>query len=116
MLERLRRLAKGRRGKQVNKQIRYLEGHLEHMNYATPRDQKLPIGSGIVESAVRRVLNLRFKSASTCWRVDHLEPLLYLRAIEKSGRWDDFMTAWLESTHWLRPMEPAKQPQIRLAA
>jgi len=86
------------------------------MNYAALRDRKLPIGSGIVESAVRRVLNLRFKSASTCWRTDHLEPLLYLRAIAKSGRWDDFMRAWLDHAHWLQPEDPVVLPPSRMAA
>jgi len=116
VIERLRPLARGRRGRRVNKELRYLEGHLDHMDYAALRDQKLPIGSGVVESAVRRVLNLRFKSASTCWRTDHLEPLLYLRAIAKSGRWDDFMSAWLDRMHWLQPENSATQPQSRLAA
>ena len=116
VLERLRPMARGRRGRRVNKELRYLEGHLEHMNYAALRDRKLPIGSGIVESAVRRVLNLRFKSASTCWRTDHLEPLLYLRAIAKSGRWDDFMRAWLDHAHWLQPKDPVVLPPSRMAA
>jgi len=61
VIERLRALARGRRGKKVNKEIRYIEGHLDHMRYAELRADKVPIGSGVVESAVRRVLNLRFK-------------------------------------------------------
>ena len=98
----------------INKEVRSLEGHLEDMHYAALREQKLPIGPWIVESAVRRVL--RFKSVSTCWRTDHLKPLLYLRAIAQAGRWDDFMTAWLDHTHWLQPQHPARQPHSRLAA
>jgi len=103
VIEHLRKLARGRRGRKVNKEISYLEGHLDHMRYAELRAKKVPIGSGVVESAVRRILNLRFKSASMCWRPDHLEPLLYLRAILKAGRWDDFMAARLEGRHWLTP-------------
>jgi hypothetical protein len=103
VVARLRTLARGRRGRKVNKEIRYLEGHLDHMRYAELRAEKVPIGSGVVESAVRRVLNLRFKAASMCWRQDHLAPLLYLRAIMKAGRWDDFMRAQLAGRHWLSP-------------
>ena len=65
------------------------------------RAQALPIGSGVVESAVRRVVNLRFKSASMFWREDHLEPLLALRALLKSGRWEDFIQAEQQNRFWL---------------
>jgi hypothetical protein len=108
VIERLRLLAKGRRAAKVNKEIRYLEGHLEHMRYAELRAAKVPIGSGVVESAIRRVLNQRFKSASTCWRVDHLGPLLSLRATLKSGRWDDVMLALLQRRHWLASEDQAQ--------
>lgn len=99
----LRALARGRRGRKVNREADYLERHLPHMRYAEMRAVKLPIGSGIVESAVRRVINLRFKSASMCWRSDHLLPLLYLRAIAKAGRWDQFIRAQAQGHHWLQP-------------
>lgn len=104
VVDRLSTLAKGRRAKTVNKEIRYLKGHLDHMHtrYAEMRAAKVPIGSGVVESAVRRVLNLRFKSASRCWSIDHLLPLMYLRALLKSGHWDHAMVAQLERRHWLR--------------
>jgi hypothetical protein len=102
----LRTLARGRRAHAVNAEADYLERHLEHMRYAELRVLTLPIGSGIVESAVRRLINLRFKSASMCWRTDHLLPLLYLRAILKAGRWDAFVLASLQGKHWLTPGAP----------
>ena len=73
------------------------------MRYAKWRAEKVPIGSGVVESAVGRVLNLRFKSATMNWRPDHLPSLLYLRALLKSGRWDDFMAGLLAHRHWMQP-------------
>jgi len=107
---RLSSLARGRRGRKVNKEIRYLDDHLDHMRYAEWRAANVPIGSGVVESAVRRVLNLRFKSASACWRPDHLEALLYLRALLKAGRWNDFMHSLLAGHHWLLPTEAVGHP------
>jgi hypothetical protein len=101
VIEELRPLAKGRRGKKINKEIAYLEKHLEHMEYWRLRKEKLPIGSGIVESTVRRIVNLRFKSASMCWLEERLESLLYLRAILKSGRWDDAVRGRLTNSHFL---------------
>ena len=103
VIEQLRLLCRGRRGRLIQQKIRYLLNHIESMRYAELRAQNLPVGSGVVESAIRRVLNLRFKSASMCWRADHLEPLLYLRAILKSGRWDHFFAGLLLGRHWLEP-------------
>lgn len=112
VIARLRALARGRRGRSVNREANHLAKHVGHMRYAALRAAKLPIGSGIVESTVRRVINLRFKGASRCWRTDHLMPLLYLRAILKAGRWDAFMVAWLERRHWLDP-GTAADPRAR---
>jgi hypothetical protein len=101
VIERLSKLARGRRGKRVNREIRYLRKHVEHMRYAEWRAANVPIGSGVVESAIRRVINLRFKAASTFWREDHLAALLCLRCALKAGRWDEFMLASIRGQYWL---------------
>jgi hypothetical protein len=108
VVQRLKELARGRRAAKINKEINHLDKHLEHMHYSRLRTENLPIGSGVVESAIRRVVNLRFKSASQCWAPKNPEPLLYLRALCKSGRWDQFLEALLERRHWL---EPTSTPQ-----
>lgn len=115
VIAKLRGFAKGRRGKAVNKKIAYLAGHQEagRLRYSELRSLKVPIGSGIVESTVRRVVNLRFKSASQCWCEEtakgdrRLEGLMYLRAILKSGRWDDAMAAHLAGRHFLGMVTPS---------
>jgi hypothetical protein len=113
VIERLRSLARGRRGKQVNKEIAYLEKHLSHMDYAALRRRAVPIGSGVVESGIRRVVNLRFKSAGMSWREDHLCPLLYLRAILKAGHWTDFIHAHLDERYWLpSALKPRRSADI----
>ena len=48
----------------------------------------MPIGSGSIESAVRRVINLRLKSASTYWLRETAEAMLMLRSYFKAGRWN----------------------------
>jgi hypothetical protein len=115
MIAKLRGFARGQRSKAMNKEIDYLVGHLEagRLRYAELRALALPIGSGVVEATVRRVINLRFKSASQCWCEEtvkgerRLEGLMYLRAILKSDRWDEAMTAQLAGRHFLAPMTPA---------
>ncbi len=76
----------GRRSRAMKKKVSYLVGHRDHLKYASYREAQLPIGSGVVESTARRVINLRFKSASMAWRAEHLEPLLYLRGPRSSSR------------------------------
>lgn len=99
----LKARARGRRAKPINKEIRFLSTYIEHMEYFKHRKASRPIGSGVVESAVRRVINLRFKSASMAWREDNLEPLLYLRAILKAGHWERFILADVHNRHWVDP-------------
>jgi len=45
----------------------------KHMRYEQTRRAGRPLGSGAVESAVRRVVNLRMKGASIVWTEEHAE-------------------------------------------
>jgi hypothetical protein len=56
------------------------------MAYAAARSSQLPIGSGAVESAIRRVINLRVKSNATYWLRENAEAMIRLRAWIKAGR------------------------------
>jgi hypothetical protein len=71
-------------------EIAYLGGHGEegHMDYATYRRRGLPMGSGAIESAIRRVINLRLKGNSLFWEVDNAEGMLQVRGLVLSGRWN----------------------------
>jgi hypothetical protein len=102
MLTQLGLLARGRRAKAIRERLAFLEKHRAHMAYARQSAEQLPMGSGVVESAVRRIINLRFKSASMFWRADHLEPLLQVRALLKSQRWDDAYQASLQGRSWIQ--------------
>jgi hypothetical protein len=71
--------------------INYLERHGEagHLDYATFRRRGLPLGSGAIESAIRRVINLRLKGNSIYWKEGNAEAMLVLRGLVLSGRWPD---------------------------
>ena len=58
------------------------------MKYDLIAANGLPIGSGAMESAIRRVVNLRLKGASIYWLEETAEAMLLLRSFYKSGRWD----------------------------
>jgi hypothetical protein len=70
---------------------RYFAHHAQRMHYQQFRDQHLPCGSGHVESAIRRVINLRLKAPGTFWTRPMAECFLFLRAQLLSGRWDTLL-------------------------
>ncbi|MCB9300750.1 MAG: hypothetical protein H6566_08900 [Lewinellaceae bacterium] len=80
-----------RYGKIVNRWLNYLEKHQDKTRYAEFEQAKLMCGSGIIESAIRRVINLRFKNASTFWDKQVVEKLYFLRAALLAKRWDIVM-------------------------
>lgn len=76
-------------------EIAYLTKHGEagRLKYPTFRACGLPLGSGAIESSVRRVINLRLKGNGMFWREAHAEEMLQVRAQVLTGRWDERMTA-----------------------
>lgn len=85
---------------ECDKEAAYWARNRDRLRYGEFRDANLPIGSGAVESAVRRVVNLRMKSASVLWTEDHAEGILHLRAHSKAGRWDELEASVLGQAGW----------------
>ncbi len=98
VLEALHALATTRRDKAITRALRYVEGHAHRMRYVALEARKLSIGSGQVESAVRRVINLRFKAPGSFWTITTVSGLMHLRAAFKAGRWNDVMIGVLTDT------------------
>jgi hypothetical protein len=72
-------------------ELSFLERHGDegHLDYARFRRRGVPLGSGAIESAIRRVINLRLKGNSISWHEDNAEGMLLLRCLVLSNRWDD---------------------------
>ncbi len=66
-------------------------GDAGRLKYPTFRRQGLPLGSGAIESGIRRVINLRLKGNSIYWRELAAESMLQIRAQVLTDRWDDRM-------------------------
>jgi len=75
----------------VWREVRYLRKHSEagRLRYECFRYRGLPIGSGAIESTIRRVINLRLKGNSIYWTEDNAEAVFQLRAAVVSGRWEE---------------------------
>ncbi len=59
----------------------------ERFQYSTLKAAGHPIGSGTVESAVRRVINMKLKSNGIFWLENNCERMLYLRSQFLTKRW-----------------------------
>jgi hypothetical protein len=104
--EALRALATTCQSKAMKRALGYLETHAHRMRYVTLEARKLPIGSGQVESAVRRVVNLRFKAPGSFWTEATVSGLMHLRAAFKAGRWDEIMIGVMTDTFQAPGFEP----------
>lgn len=71
----------------------YLSKHAAagHMDYRRLRRRGLPQGSGAIESAIRRVINLRLKGPGLMWQEGNAEGALALRAAAVTERWEETM-------------------------
>lgn len=90
LTKRVKQLGKGNLPK-VNSLVNYFAKRPKLFNYSRLKELDLPCGSGIVESAIRRIINLRFKSPSSFWLPKNVEPLMYLRGVALAGRWNHFI-------------------------
>lgn len=61
-------------------------GDYSKFQYHTFSDQGLPTGSGTVESAIRRVINLRIKGTGLFWKKENAENIILIRSLVLTGK------------------------------
>jgi hypothetical protein len=91
-------LAVGRRAKAVSQHRDYFARNAARMQYAASEAAQLPTGSGAIESAVRRVVNMRMKSNGMFWLEVNAEGMLLLRSYLKSEHFDALVDWSLAAT------------------
>jgi hypothetical protein len=95
IVDEVKALLKVRATSKIMKKLKnYFVSNESRMQYATNRAKKLPIGSGVIESAIRRVINMRVKSPGSFWKLDSAETVIYLRAQLLYGRWENLTANW----------------------
>jgi hypothetical protein len=67
--------------------LTYLSKRRAQIRYADFRAAGYPIGSGIVESANKLVVEARLKGSGMRWARPHVNPLVALRSVACSDRW-----------------------------
>lgn len=75
--------------------VDYFQERSKRMQYQDALDEDRPIGSGAIESAIRRVVGLRMKGCGTFWTKPGAERMLLVRSWLKAGRLADM---WRYST------------------
>jgi hypothetical protein len=86
------------------------------MQYQELRVRKLPMGSAVVESAIRRVINLKLKSPAKFWLLVNAEATLHLRSYLKAGHWDHLANRTLAFAIPWSDHEVPFIPELRHAA
>jgi len=61
-------------------------GNHNKFQYQTFQDKGLPTGSGSIESAIRRVINLRIKGSGLFWKKKNAEGMILLRSLVLTGK------------------------------
>jgi hypothetical protein len=74
----------------------YLERHRDHIDYAQYKDLGLPIGSGMVESACKWLIQQRFKGVGMRWSEDGFNHLLHLRLAWVNGSFEALFQVQLQ--------------------
>lgn len=69
---------------------RYLNNRLDSLDYPGALALGLPIGSGLIESGHRHVLQARLKKAGTAWLPEHADQIAHLRVLRANRQWRSF--------------------------
>lgn len=78
---------------EVRKAIGYFTEHAGRMDYPRFVGMKLPIGSGAIESTCKTLIEAREKGAGMRWTEVGAQQVASLRALHRSGRWDELWKA-----------------------
>jgi len=74
----------------VRAALRYLENRPDQLDYAHALAHELPVGSGLIESGHRHVLQARIKKAGAWWTEANAHALCQLRTLRANRRWDHY--------------------------
>ena len=73
----------------ISSNLAYLKKRKTQIQYPLFQAQGWPIGSGMVESGNKLVVHARLKGPGVHWAEEHVNPMLALRNILCSGRWQE---------------------------
>lgn len=90
VIQEARSLAGGEARHPLGQLAGFLERQGEHLDYASAREEGLPIGSGMVEGGHRHVIQERMKLPGAWWKEENVNPMVALRTLRENGWWEEF--------------------------
>ena len=93
----------------ISSNLAYLKKRKSQLQYPLFQAQGWPIGSGIVESGNKLVVEARLKGAGMHWAEAHVNPMLAIRNILCSNRWKE---EWPKIEARLRRQKRQHQHQV----
>jgi hypothetical protein len=97
----------------VTGNLAYLKKREQQIQYPTFQAQGWPIGSGIVESGNKLVVEARLKGSGMHWAEAHVNPMLALRNIVCSNRWKE---EWPKIEARIRKHRSIKQEAVQASS
>jgi len=91
----------------ISENLSYLDKRVAQMQYPSFLSEGWPIGSGMVESGNKLVVEARLKGAGMHWSRLSVNPLLALRNAVCSDRWAE---AWQQSAAYIRQCGVRRRP------
>jgi hypothetical protein len=91
--ERFAELPAGASGEALTDLAGYLLKHPTRLGYASRLASGRSIGSGLVEGAIKQLVNRRLKQTGARWKVHHVGPLVELAALMNTPEWDALWSA-----------------------
>ncbi|GCF12032.1 hypothetical protein KDI_55960 [Dictyobacter arantiisoli] len=92
----------------VSDALRYFGKRLAQMDYPQFQAQGWPIGSGMVESANKVVMQARLKGAGMHWEPGNVNPMLALRGEMCNERWEE---SWQHQQRWCKDQRHMQRRQ-----
>jgi len=92
VIQRLKRLQRGKKGElfdEIRRCLDYFDEHRGRMHYQKYRNADMTIGSGAIESVHKWVIQARCKQAGMAWSQAGVNAMIRLRCLWASGRWDE---------------------------
>ena len=74
----------------VRTAVRYLGSRVNQLHYAEALEKELPIGSGLIESAHRHLIQARLKKPGSAWLPASAHAIAQLRVLRANGHWQSF--------------------------
>ncbi len=92
----------------LGENLKYLKKRQSQIEYRRFRAEGHPIGSGIVESANKLVMQARLKGSGMHWQRGNVNAMLALRNLECNGRWQE---GWSEIERPKKQMRLARRQE-----